>query len=740
MISISRRVLSNSLSILCLFAGCLLLLSGCSGGGSTGGGGGGGTTSYTITVASANPASGVSISYGNASTSLLTTGTTPFSVTENSGTTMIFGAPATAGNNNFSSWSGCTSVSGANCTVAVSGNVTITANYVTPVAPAVTVTPSPATITTAQALSVAVAVAASQGGATPTGSVVLTSGTYTSAATALSNGSATISIPAGSLAAGTASLKATYTPDTAASVNYTTASGTASVTVNPPPVPTISLSLSASTIVINQALTATVTVSGTPTPTGSVALSGGGLSSAISGTLSNGTATINVPANSLSAGSQTLTATYTPDSASSANWSSGSKTASITVNAIYTLTVNTTNPSSGVAITVNTADLNGHQNGNSPLSLSYASGTNVILTAPSTSGSNPFSGWSGCNTTSSVTCNVTVNANTTVTAVYNVPSQITVSPATGNVTIGQPQQFTATVTGLNPSTVTWSVAVASGSGSPGTISSAGLYETPYPAPTSVTITATSTANTAIKGTATVSLVAPSSTTGPALSIDTATVTRAISPLIYGMNGYLLDPTTAKNANTTVVRWGGDDTSRYNYQTGVVNSAADYYFENFTGIEQHAAQRNHGQRHQLQRLYCGDQHARREVDRNRSGSRLGLQSVHAQRKPNRLQLPEDRTERPGLLPEPAELQRGRLRQRRGIRRQDEPVRQQHRRILHQYRDSSADSAIVGQRRDDHMGSHLLDRRLGQLPAYRQHKQCELLRKRRRTRRQHLGPRQ
>ena len=107
-------------------------------------------------------------------------GTTTFTLTESSGSTMVFGAPATAGGNNFSSWSGCTSVSGANCTVSVSGNVTITANYVTPVAPTVTVTPSASTITTAQALSVTVAVAASQGGATPTGSIVLTSGSYTS--------------------------------------------------------------------------------------------------------------------------------------------------------------------------------------------------------------------------------------------------------------------------------------------------------------------------------------------------------------------------------------------------------------------------------------------------------------------------------------------------------------------------------------------------------------------------------
>src|SRR6201999_3476315 len=125
---------SRSLSVLCLIAAFTSLhLAGCGGGGGghNSGGGGGTTTNYTVSVASTNPATGVAISYGNSVTSLLALGTTAFTVSEPSGTTEIFGAPATASGNNFSSWSGCTSVSGANCTVMVSSNVTITANYVT---------------------------------------------------------------------------------------------------------------------------------------------------------------------------------------------------------------------------------------------------------------------------------------------------------------------------------------------------------------------------------------------------------------------------------------------------------------------------------------------------------------------------------------------------------------------------------------------------------------------------------
>jgi hypothetical protein len=62
--------------------------------------------------------------------------------------------------------------------------------------------------------------------------VVLSSGSYTSSATTLSSGSATITIPAGSLAAGTDTLTAKYTPDSASSSTYDSASGTAPVTVN----------------------------------------------------------------------------------------------------------------------------------------------------------------------------------------------------------------------------------------------------------------------------------------------------------------------------------------------------------------------------------------------------------------------------------------------------------------------------------------------------------------------------
>jgi hypothetical protein len=116
----------------------------------------------------------------------------------------------------------------------LNANTTVTATYVAPlIKPTVTVTPGVATITRSQSLQVTVAVSGGAGNPTPTGSVTLTSGTYTSAATTLANGSASITIPAESLASGTPTITATYTPDTASSTVYSSATGTSqSITVN----------------------------------------------------------------------------------------------------------------------------------------------------------------------------------------------------------------------------------------------------------------------------------------------------------------------------------------------------------------------------------------------------------------------------------------------------------------------------------------------------------------------------
>lgn len=98
--------------------------------------------------------------------------------------------------------------------------------------PTVTVSPAFSSITTTQALSVTVVVNGGSGNPLATGSVTLTSGSYSSSSSALISGSATIIIPAGSLALGSDTLTASYTPDSNSSSIYNTACG-GPVGVNP---------------------------------------------------------------------------------------------------------------------------------------------------------------------------------------------------------------------------------------------------------------------------------------------------------------------------------------------------------------------------------------------------------------------------------------------------------------------------------------------------------------------------
>ena len=65
--------------------------------------------------------------------------------------------------------------------------------------------------------------------------------------------------------------------------------------------------------------------------------------------------------------------------------------------------------------------------------------------------------------------------------------------------------------------------------------------------------------------------------GPALSVNAGTEQHAISPYIYGMN--FADETLANDIHLPVRRWGGNSTTRYNWQLNVQNTANDWYFEN-----------------------------------------------------------------------------------------------------------------------------------------------------------------
>ena len=65
--------------------------------------------------------------------------------------------------------------------------------------------------------------------------------------------------------------------------------------------------------------------------------------------------------------------------------------------------------------------------------------------------------------------------------------------------------------------------------------------------------------------------------GPTLSIDVGAARHAISPRIYGMN--FADETLAAELRLPVRRWGGNATTRYNWQNDTSNHASDWFFEN-----------------------------------------------------------------------------------------------------------------------------------------------------------------
>ncbi|MGD0859527.1 MAG: Ig-like domain repeat protein [Terracidiphilus sp.] len=208
----------------------------------------------------------------------------------------------------------------------------------------VTVTPTPATIAVNQSLSVAVTVASSpSGGTTPTGTVTLSSGSYTSSAEPLSSsGSYTFTVPGGSLNGGPDTLTASYTGDS----TYAPASGSGSVTVTKLTA-TVSATPAPASINSNQTLVVTGTVTGTgPTPTGTVFVSYGTYTSPAA-TLSSGSYSVTITPNSLPGGTpDNLVVQYSGDA--NYNAATGSAAVNVTYVAVLNPTVTVTPASTTV--------------------------------------------------------------------------------------------------------------------------------------------------------------------------------------------------------------------------------------------------------------------------------------------------------------------------------------------------------------------------------------------------------
>lgn len=128
----------------------------------------------------------------------------------------------------------------------------------------VSVTPSVTNLTNAQTLTVAVLVSGATGQPAPTGSVTLSGDTWSEQQT-LPGGSATFTVPPGTLSAGGNTLTAAYSGDT----TYAVASGTASVTVSS----VVSTAQTPSAISPGSSASSTISFSGSSTYSGTMNLS-----------------------------------------------------------------------------------------------------------------------------------------------------------------------------------------------------------------------------------------------------------------------------------------------------------------------------------------------------------------------------------------------------------------------------------------------------------------------------------
>ena len=107
--------------------------------------------------------------------------------------------------------------------------------------------------------------------------------------------------------------------------------------------------------------------------------------------------------------------------------------------ATYTLTVASSNPSSGVAITASPNDRNGQGSGTTQFTRSYSDSTNITLTAPATASGNAFQKWQrdGSDYSTNRTITFSLSRSRTMKAVYTTSTAaytLTVassSPASG---------------------------------------------------------------------------------------------------------------------------------------------------------------------------------------------------------------------------------------------------------------------------------------------------------------------
>jgi hypothetical protein len=212
---------------------------------------------HTLTIASANPSSGVGITVSPPDNNGQSNGTTQFSRSYNNTSVVTLTAPSTVAGATFSSWTGCDSASGAVCTVTINADRTVAVDYTSGGQAAVTLAsnslifPGQAVNTTSVAQPVTLT---NTGNATLAISAIAPSGdfgeTNNCPASLAANTSCTINVTFTPTATGTRNGAITITdnaPNTPQSVTLT-GTGASNVSAGGPPIPFVNQPLIPTTI------------------------------------------------------------------------------------------------------------------------------------------------------------------------------------------------------------------------------------------------------------------------------------------------------------------------------------------------------------------------------------------------------------------------------------------------------------------------------------------------------------
>src|ERR1035437_9503531 len=338
-----------------------------------------------------------------------------------------------------------------------------------------------------------------------------------------------------------------------------TKSSTATVTILPPIVVTLSPTTATVAVGNHQQFTATVTGNAN---TGVIwSVSGSGCSGTACGQVSS-SGLYTAPATVPSPAQVTIRAASVVDP-------NLYRTATVTIVPLITVSVSPT--SANVVVGMHelfTATVTGTTNQNVTWSVrgngcaGVACGTissTGLYTAP---GTVPSPG----NVTVTVTSVVDTGKVGSATVTILPPAGVRISPASTDVVISHQQQFTSIVTGTTNTTVSWSVTGAGCSGSAcGTIGSNGLYTAPsaIPTPPQVTVKATLVADPTKTATATVTIIAP--------VVVTISPTRAV----IQVNGQQQFRTTVIGSSDSAVDWSISGSGCTGSACGSITSAGLY---------------------------------------------------------------------------------------------------------------------------------------------------------------------